>query len=113
MKKDQMSVTWVTRERRDSGRGDRLWDYLLHTIKSHTLHGKRKGPTWPTSVTMATGTSLRGAAMAALSSTRSGTDGPDIPSCSRLEPRTKPCRHVNATVCERRGEDREHGRQDE
>jgi len=49
MKKDQMSVTWVTRERRDSGRGDRLPDYLLHTIKFHTLHRKRKYLTWPTS----------------------------------------------------------------
>ena len=67
-----MSVTWVTRQGWEGGRGDRLWDYLLHTIKSHTLHGERKGPTWPTSVTLATGTSLREAAMAVLSSTRSG-----------------------------------------
>src|SRR5207249_2505633 len=51
--------------------------------------------------------------MAVLSSTRSGTDDPHIPSCSRLELCTKPCRHVNSTVCERRGEDREHGRPDD
>src|SRR5438445_12756080 len=44
--------------------------------------------------------------MAVLSSTRSGTDGPDIPSCSRLELRTKPCRHVNGAACEPRSEDR-------
>src|SRR5438445_3761614 len=44
--------------------------------------------------------------MAVLSSTRSGTDGPNIPSCSRLELRTKPCRHVSGAACEPRSEDR-------
>src|SRR2546428_10608189 len=45
--------------------------------------------------------------MAVLSTTRSGTDDPHIPSCSRLELCTKPCRHVNGTVFERRGGDPE------
>ena len=53
---------------------------ISYTESSLTLYTERKGPTWPT---MATGTSFRVTAMAVLSSTRSGTDGPDIPSCSR------------------------------
>jgi hypothetical protein len=91
-----VSVTWVTRQGWEGGRGVRLWDYLLHTIKSHILHGERKGPTWPISVTLATGTSLR--EVVVLSSTYSGTDRSDIPSCSRLSCAPKPCRHVNGTV---------------
>jgi hypothetical protein len=83
-----VSVTWVTRQGWEGGRGVRLWDYLLH--------GERKGPTWPISVTLATGTSLR--EVAVLSSTYSGTDRSDIPSCSRLSCAPKPCRHVNGTV---------------
>src|SRR5205807_891008 len=39
---DQVSVTWVNREGWESGRGDRPWDYLLHRIKSHTLHGEKR-----------------------------------------------------------------------
>jgi hypothetical protein len=83
-----------------------------HNQVSHPTQ-REKGPDLATSVTLAISISLREAVIAVLSSTHSGTDGPDIPSCSRLEMRTKPCRHVNGTVCERPGEDREHGRHDE
>src|SRR5437870_12531469 len=80
---------------------------ISYIQSSLTLHRERKGPPWPTSVALDTGTSLREAVMTVLSTTRSGTDVSDIPAISRRALCTKTCRHVRGSVCERCGEDRE------